>query len=56
MDWLKKNWKTNVIGLGLLVVAIGNTLKSGAIDMNNVYAALAAFGFIAAKDNNTTGT
>jgi hypothetical protein len=45
------NWKTTVVGLGLLIVAVGHSLQAGSIDVNGFMAALAGLGLMGASDS-----
>lgn len=56
MDWIARNWKTGIVGLGLLVVAVGHSFQTGTINMNDFMAVLAALGLVAAKDGNVSGS
>lgn len=44
------NWKTSLLGVGLLIVAIAHTVQSGTFDVAGFTAVLTALGLGAAGD------
>lgn len=56
MNWILQNWKTTVMGLGLLIFAVAHSIQTGQIEMQDVYAVLGAFGLTVAKDGNVSGS
>lgn len=56
-----KSWKTSIMGIAALLVAIGSALKAlldgdptTVVNIDAVIAALAGLGLLAARDNNVT--
>lgn len=74
MDWLNKvlgiNWKTTILGIGVIVAAGGRFVlafrsknydftalaEDGQLIMTTLTGVLAGFGLTKAKDQNVTGT
>lgn len=50
MDFIKANWKTSIVAVGLLIVTIGHAIQNGTVSMADVVAVLGALGFTAAAD------
>lgn len=44
------NWQTSVVGVGLLIVAVGHSLQTGGVDVNGFIAALTGMGLIGSGD------
>lgn len=56
-----KSWKTTVLGLSILLMAVGAALvalldgdPTTAVDMNAIWAGLAGLGLVVSRDNNVT--
>lgn len=50
-----KNWRTNLVGLISLLVAIYHCYEAGKFDVMCAWSAIVSAGFFVAKDANVTG-
>jgi elongation factor P--beta-lysine ligase len=49
------SYHTTIIGVSILLLEIVKCVQAGQVTADDVYAVLAGFGFIAAKDAGVTG-
>lgn len=56
MKEILKSWKSTVVGLAMVVIAIHKYIETGEIDYAELVIGLAGVGFILTKDANKSHT